>query len=122
MAIRWYYGHILESSESWVRRTQFLRIRPFPEDSGIFPTQMRHGQKSRKPSKGKTSEGGENLEGSKRSWGPIPGQCGKEGRVLIGQSISALHFREPRKKGHMFTQGLLHARHYGEFLFLCFSQ
>lgn len=57
VAIRCYQGHILESSESWVRRTLFLGVRLFPKDSGIFPTHMRHGQKSRKLGKGKTGEG-----------------------------------------------------------------
>lgn len=51
MATRWYQGYILESSENWARRTLFLGVRLFPEDSVIFPTQMRLAQKSRKPRK-----------------------------------------------------------------------
>lgn len=62
--IRAVFENLLRSQ---VRRTLFLGVRLFPEDSGIFPAQMRHGHKPRKPRKGKTNEEKENLEGTKKS-------------------------------------------------------
>lgn len=82
----WYEGPILEFSKSWVRTTPFLGISLFPEDSRISPTQLGHGQKSRKPGKGKTSEGEENLEGIKHLWVPPLRSVGKE----AGHALSSL--------------------------------
>lgn len=60
---------------------------------------MKYGQRSRKTRNGKTNKEEENLEGTKKSWGPTPEQCREGGGALTGQPISALHLWEPKKEG-----------------------
>lgn len=103
MAIRWYQGHILESSERWVKKTLFLVVRLFPKDFGVFPTHMRHGQKSRKLGKGKTSEG-EKIWKSVRIHGVQPLGCvGRKAGHSLNRASLRCTYRSPGRKEGMFA-------------------